>query len=418
MIDIKDRKIDNGLRLITIKNKSSIMSVSLGVKCGGIDDSKKGISHFLEHMIFTGTVNRSHEKINNDLEEIGGESNAYTDTVSTVFTVSGLSSETENALDIISDIVINSVIDIEETERERKVILSEYAEGLEDLENNSFDQLYRNAFPEDPIRLNVIGDEDSINSIERDDLLNHYKKYYVPNNSVLLISSDMDHDKMENSAIKYFGKWQAQKDLSLRKITDINNREGVFEERKSSVDMATLSVLYTFHDLDEKYFLPLKILNNRFGSSNNSILFKEIRLKKGLAYDVYSEIDLTEHVRSFEIYCGCSEENIDEVEKIIFEKIRELKEGKYPFSDATLNIMKKIQRTQIAHLLDDVEGFASYVMNHALENKDLLTYQNDLKNIDKISINDLYEVASLIFNKPTVMHVYPEVKDDNKEMCN
>lgn len=119
--DVKRHLLKNGLEVITIKKDTKITSINLGVRVGSLyeDMKEKGISHFIEHMLFKGTSNRNYEKLNDELEFLGGEYNAYTDYTSTVYTISCLEDEMKKALEILGDMVINSSFKEKEIEKER-----------------------------------------------------------------------------------------------------------------------------------------------------------------------------------------------------------------------------------------------------------------------------------------------------------
>ena len=119
--DVKRHLLKNGLEVITIKKDTKITSINLGVRVGSLyeDINEKGISHFIEHMLFKGTSSRNYEKLNDELEFLGGEYNAYTDYTSTVYTISCLEDEMKNAIEILGDMIINSSFKEKEIEKER-----------------------------------------------------------------------------------------------------------------------------------------------------------------------------------------------------------------------------------------------------------------------------------------------------------
>ena len=122
--DVKKHKLENGLEVITIKKDTQISSINIGVKVGALNEnlSEKGISHYIEHMLFKGTENRTFQKLNDDLEALGGEYNAYTDFSQTVYSISCLEEELKSAIEILSDMLICSKFPEEEVERKRSNI--------------------------------------------------------------------------------------------------------------------------------------------------------------------------------------------------------------------------------------------------------------------------------------------------------
>ena len=162
--DVKKHCLDNGLEVITIKKDTKITSINIGIKVGSLYENikEKGISHFIEHMLFKGTKNRTYEELNDELEFLGGEYNAYTDYTSTVYTISCLEEELINAIDILGDMIINPAFNSEELEKERGVILAEMRASKDDIEDLSFKRTNEVAFKNNPLRFDVAGLEKNV----------------------------------------------------------------------------------------------------------------------------------------------------------------------------------------------------------------------------------------------------------------
>lgn len=408
MIGINDRILNNGLRIITVKKPGALMAINLGIKSGALyeTEKEKGISHFLEHMLFTGTKKRSHAALNEEIEALGGDFNAYTDLISTVISASGLSTEMEKAMELVADIVRNSVISEIECERERGVILSEYKEGKEDIETITYDHLYENAYPKDPLRYDVIGTDVTIKKITADGIKKHYTKSVTPSNSIITVVSPFEHEEVEKCILDYFGTWSGVHE-EFKIPVNLKNKSGSFIHHRDNSEMATIAILYKFEKLDEKSEMALKILNHKLGDSDNSLLFKEVRLNRGLAYDIYSTLDTTENVNTLEIYCATDPDNIQEVKKVILDSIESIKNGSYDFPPQSLEIMKKVTRTHVAHLLDDTESLAHYILGNALEDKELLKYISDAELMDTVTLVDIHNAALNIFKNPTEQIILP-----------
>lgn len=408
MLGIRDRSLKNGLRLITIKKPGALMAVNFGIASGAMYDPPelKGISHFMEHMLFTGTTNRTHGAINEEFEALGGDVNAFTDLTATVLSASALDSELPGALAVIADLLRNSIFPEIETERERGVILSEYREGLEDIETITFDRLYAGAFPKDPLRYDVIGTEKTIKGITATDLRSHYQTTVVPQNCVLVIISPRPHREVEALVKGNFTDWQGPAPIKPD-FPPMKKRAGESTYRRDNSEMSTVALLYSFPPLDDKTEIAMRILNHKLGDSDNSLLFKEVRLKRGLAYDIYSSLDTTEGVNTLEIYCAMDPENLSEVYTIIRETIAGLADGSLYFPAETLDLMKKVTRTHVANLLDDTQSLAHYVTGNALEGKTLLKYVEDALIMDSITLEDIYAAAAMVFKDPAIHFVIP-----------
>ena len=157
--DVKKHKLENGLEVITIKKDTQISSINIGVKVGALNESlnEKGISHYIEHMLFKGTENRTFQKLNDDLEALGGEYNAYTDFSQTVYSISCLEDELKSAIEILSDMLICSKFPEEEIEKERGVILAEIRSSKDSVEDFSFKKINEVAFKNSSLRYDVAG---------------------------------------------------------------------------------------------------------------------------------------------------------------------------------------------------------------------------------------------------------------------
>ena len=408
MPDINDRTLDNGLRLITIRKDSQIMALNLGFKVGGLMDppGKKGLSHFLEHMLFTGTAVRSHAELNQDLEYLGGEVNAFTDLAQLVITAAALNTEMEPAMELIAEIVRSPMFVGSELERERQVILSEYKEGLEDLETISFDLLYAKAWPKHPHIMDVIGDGNSIQAITLEDVEAHWAKWLSPANATLTMVSGRTHEEMHALAEEYFSSWQGRLPDPYD-LTPVRNTPGEWQTDTDHSEMATVCFAWSFPRLEGRDRTALKVLNRRLGDSDNSLLFREVRLKRGLSYDIYSNLDVSSHVRTLEVYCATDPENVYEVAAIIESITSKIKTGEILFSTKDLELTHKMHRTNVAGLTDDTLALCTYVTANALEDLPLLNYENELIEMAEVTVTDLERLARMVFNEPTVSILVP-----------
>ena len=298
-------------------------------------------------MLFKGTKNRNNEVLNSELEQIGGEYNAYTDYGATVYSISALCDELEKSVELISDMLLNSIFPEDELEKERGVILAEIRTSKDDIEEYSFNKINEIAFSKSPLRYDIIGEEKIINAINSKKLIKFYKKYYMPNNCYISIVSSKEHEDVLNLVRKYFNDWKCQ-DLKEQTIIEEKNIPGCITSYKNDIEQSTLVYLYTFYGLTEYEELVLRILNHRFGGSNNSILFRKLREERGLAYDVYSEIDTTNHVKTLYIYTSISEEAVEEAMSIIDGCIDSIIKKEIVFDDGSIELMKKVLKTAVA----------------------------------------------------------------------
>lgn len=401
--DVKRHFLENGLEVLTIKKDTKIAAINIGVKVGSLyeDMNEKGIAHFIEHMLFKGTINRDYETLNDELEFLGGEYNAYTDYTATVYTISCLEEEITNALNILGDMIINSSFNKKEIEKERGVILSEIRSSKDDIEDFSFTRINECAFNESPLKFDVAGLEENIKKYKREDLLNFYKKYYTPNNTVIAMVSSYSHEEALNEIKKYFSKWE-ERNITVKEIVKEKNIEKTFTTIKSNIEQNTIIYLYTFDNLKKELELPLKILNHRLGESSNSLLFREVREKRGLAYDIYTSLNMTNNVKTLYIYTAVSENDVKAAMKAINKTILDVKEGNLEIGERDLTLMKKVHRTAVISTLEDPSDLCNYMLHQGLDNEDLFEFEKDMEKLDKLDINKIQETANTVLNNPTI----------------
>lgn len=401
--DVKKHKLKNGLEIITIKKDTQISSINIGIKVGALNEelSEKGISHYIEHMIFKGTNNRTFQKLNDDLEALGGEYNAYTDYSQTVYSISCLEEELKKAIELLSDMLINSIFPKEEVEKERGVILAELRSSKDNVEDLSFKRTNETAFDTSALRYDVAGLDENVKSFTRDQLYNYYNKYYIPNNALITMVSSLPHDEAFAEVSKHFEKWESKEKIKLN-VKDEKNKSVKKITTKENIELSTIIYLFTFYDLDKKYELPLRILNHRLGESSNSLLFREVRENKGLAYDIYSHLDITQNVKTLYVYTAVDEEDIEDAANTIEEIFEDIKSKKIIIGEKDLNVMKKVHKTAVISTLEDSVELCSYILSQSLEGEDIFEFLKDMDSLNLITADEIYEVANKVLNNPTI----------------
>ncbi|WP_291636413.1 pitrilysin family protein [Clostridium sp.] len=409
IFNTKQTQLSNGIKLITIKKDSQIAAVHAAINIGSLFEEKneKGIAHFIEHMLFKGTDSRTNEKLNSDLENLGGEYNAYTDFNCTVYSATILSEELENGVELLGDMLLNSTFPIDEIEKERGVILAEIRTINDDIEDLSFKRVNEIAFKYSPLREDTIGNENVIKKVARKQLVDFYNKYYLPNNSFVSIVSPYEHEDIINMVNKYFGNW-TKKSFEKKKILYEHQQFVKTISYKREIEQSTILYLYTFNGLSKDEELALRILNYKFGESSNSILFRELREERGLSYDVYTHLDTSNNVKTLYIYTSVAEANVDEAIEVIDTAIVDIKSEKIVFDDSTIALMKKILKTAIASTLEDSTDLGNYVIHQAMDDEDIYQFTEDMKNMGNVKSEDLYNVSRKVLQKPAIHIFLPE----------
>lgn len=406
--DAKVHNLNNKLKLITIKRDTQIASIHVGFKVGSLFEklSEKGISHFIEHMLFKGTQNRNNEVLNEELEKRGGEYNAYTDYTSTVYSITALYDELEASVELLSDMVQNSIFPEEEIEKERGVILAEIRTSRDDVEDFSFKRINEIAFKRSPLKYDTLGEEKTVKKFSRNQLLQYFNKYYVPNNCHISIVSPYEHEEILSLVEKYFNSWQYNA-LENNLVKVENNIPGIETTIKKEIEQGTIIYALTFHNLNKEEELALKVLNHKLGESANSILFRELREERGLVYDIYSHIDMTDKVKTMYIYTAAAPESLKEAQESIESCIKRIVEEKVNFNEDTVSLMKKVLKTAVAATLEDSTDLGNYVLHQSLEEESIYEFVEDMKKLEFIKKEDLYAVAKKVFREPTIHILMP-----------
>jgi len=315
------RKLSNGIVVLMEKRDLPVVSVSITNKFGAaFEESKiKGIAHFIEHLVFTGTKTRSHEDISREIEKRGGILNAFTAHEATSFWFKLPSEHLFAGMDILIDMLKNPKFDKEKFEKEKKVILEEIkmyhdtpARYVMDLVEQ---QLYDKPFGE-----NIIGNAKSINGLSRDFVKDYFEKMYSPSNYIVTIVGNADFEKICDYLEKNFKK--QEKKLEEKKIIKKN---GKCIEKRDDLDQT--HYVFAIHAPlpGTKEFYALQVLDAYLANGMSSRLFLEIREKRGLAYSVKSSINAEKNYSNYTIYVGTIKEAVNEVEKIILEEFKNVK---------------------------------------------------------------------------------------------
>ncbi|QZY57287.1 M16 family metallopeptidase [Crassaminicella profunda] len=403
LLNSKEYELENGIHLITIKKDTNIASIHVGLKVGAMHENmnEKGISHFIEHMVFKGTNIRDNHRINQELEERAGSYDAYTDYTSTVFSITALSEELEASTELLSDMIMNATFPEEEIEKERKVVLSELKADMDDVEQYSYLKVNEIAFKKSSLRYDVLGTKKTINNFTKEQLKTFYKEHYIPNKCIISVVSPFHHDKVKKMIEKYLKNWERKdEDHILIHIEKNKNIEKI--SHKNNIEQNTILFLYTFYGLTRKEELALEVLNHKLGESANSILFRALREEKGFSYDVYSDIDSTECIKTLYIYTTAEEDEIWEAKKVIETCIEKIKEREIYFDEKNITHMKKVVKTAVALMLEDSDGLANYALQQKMVNKKINAFVDEMKELDHIQGRDIYKVAEKVFCEPAI----------------
>ncbi|MCB2292097.1 insulinase family protein [Clostridium algoriphilum] len=316
-------KLDNGLRVV-VEDIEYVNSVSVGlwVENGSRNEntSNNGISHFIEHMLFKGTHDRTAKQIAESIEDVGGQLNAFTGREATCFYIKALDTYLELSLDILSDMLFNSNFLEDDIEKEKGVIFEEINMSEDSPEDVLADLHTKAIWDTDSISLPILGTMDTVKSFSKKMLVDYIDSYYIPENSVISISGKFDMKTIESLVQKYFGKWSCKN----KKITEYSSPEILNKHyfRKKDIEQLHVSLGIPGVELGNDDTYALILLSNILGGGSSSLLFQKIREELGVCYSIYCYISAFKNTGIVSIYAGLSPTNAEVAIKAIKEEVR------------------------------------------------------------------------------------------------
>lgn len=391
-------KLNNGLRVV-VENIDYVNSVSVGlwIKNGSRNENEKnnGISHFIEHMFFKGTINRTALKIAECVEDVGGQINAFTGKEATCFYIKVLDSHLNLAIDVIADMLFNSKFLQEDIEKEKGVIIEEINMNEDSPEDVLSDLHSRAMWGRDPISFPILGSIDTVKSFTREELMEYISSYYIPENSVISIAGNVDINKTERLIKEYFSTWSTlNKRISHYSKPKFLNNHFLKEKNIEQLHLS-LGIPGIENGSDDLY--ALLILNNMYGGAASSILFQKIREERGLCYSIYSYVTSFNNVGAVVVYAGL---NV----KYVYDVIARIKDEilKFSLSNITKDKLNKSKEQLKGNYILGLESISSRMFNNG---KSLLLLdrlnipQNIIEKIDNIDKEDLERVMKNTFYK-------------------
>jgi predicted Zn-dependent peptidase len=396
MIMYNKTVLDNGLRVITstMPHSRSVCLVIL-VGAGSCYESKEeaGISHFAEHLLFKGTERRPTAKeISEDIEGVGGIINGATDKEVTVFWCKVASPHFSIALDVLSDLLLNSRFDNKDIEQERQVIMEEINMNLDIPQqrvNMLIDELL---WPEQPLGREVSGYKETVSSITREQLLNYLARRYMPNNTVLSIAGNIEREDAMAQIEPLFNKWVAG-ELMTGYITNDKQTEARLRIEPKDIEQAHLCLAVHGFSHSHPQRFTLDLLNTVLGGGMSSRLFTEIRENRGLAYDIHSYTEYFLKSGSFTIYAGVDPEKVEIALAAILEEVSKIKQG---ITSSELTRAKELSKGRLYLRFEDSQNVALWYGSQEILTQRILDVDHVISTVDAITIGELKEVAEEI----------------------
>ncbi len=318
---IRVTRLPSGLTVAT-ERMERVETVSFGayVATGARHETaaENGVSHFLEHMAFKGTARRDAARIAEEIENVGGQINAYTAREQTAYFVKLLKEDLPLGVDIIGDILTGSVFAPEEVERERGVILQEIGQANDTPDDIIFDHFQTTAFPDQPIGRPVLGAEEIIAAMSRRTLMDYMASHYAAANMVVSAAGNLEHERVLELVERPFAGLPSAMPGPAAAASYLG---GEFREER---DLDQVHVVLGFPSVgykDPDYY-PVLLLSTLLGGGMSSRLFQEVREKRGLVYSIYSFTQPFMDGGLFGVYAGTGADEVAELVPVTLGELR------------------------------------------------------------------------------------------------
>lgn len=324
--NVQVSELDNGLRVVT-DPVPTVETVSIGVwvETGTRHEHPaiNGISHLLEHMAFKGTRRRSALEIASEIEDVGGHLNAYTSRECTAYFAKILKEDTALAIDIIADILQDSIMDAEELERERSVIIQEINQALDTPDDIVFDHFQETAFPDQPMGRPVLGTAELVGAMERDAVIDYMRRHYGAWNMILVGAGRIEHETLAALAADAFSGLSPGE----APTTEPTRYEGGDFRESRELEQAHVVLGFEGMSYEDPEFHAASVLSTLFGGGMSSRLFQEVREKRGLAYSVYSFLSCYRDGGLFGIYAGTGAKEAGQLIPVVADEILKVRDS-------------------------------------------------------------------------------------------
>ncbi|WP_093726798.1 M16 family metallopeptidase [Terribacillus halophilus] len=386
----------NGLRVV-VENMPSVRSVTIGIwiLTGSRNEEAKnnGLSHFLEHMFFKGTKNRSAKEIAEAFDAIGGMVNAFTSKEYTCYYAKVLDTHKDFALEVLADMFFESQFAQEEIEKEQKVVLEEIKMAEDTPDDIIHDWLAEAAYGKHPLGLPILGTEDTLMSFTSESVRNYKESHYVPEKMVVSVAGNVDESFIQ-TVEGHFGAFQAD---SAHRTLEVPGFNPNMISRTKETEQAHLAIGYQGLKLDDPSSYSLMVVNNVLGGSMSSRLFQDVREEKGLAYSVFSYHSTHMDSGMLTIYAGTGKEQLEKLQKTISETLSKLKAD--GITDKEFNNTKEQLKGNYMLGLESTNSRMSRNGRNELLLGKHPSLNELIERIDNVTMDDVDAVIQEIFGK-------------------
>jgi predicted Zn-dependent peptidase len=395
--------LDNGVTVLS-EEMDAVRSVALGIwfAVGSRDESppEAGMSHFMEHMMFKGTPTRTAAQISEAFDQLGGELNAFTSKEYTCYYARVLDEHVPTAIEILSDMVVNSLLDEEACANERQVVIEEIAR-MEDTPDDRIHEMFaRTLWPDHPIGLPILGQKETVGGFGHDASAAFRQRHYLTGNTVVAAAGNIDHDRLVALTERFLTMPPGPRSARPAAHAPSASRLAVLEKETEQAHICWgVSTMNAHHE--DRFVLA--IIDSVLGGGMASRLFQEIREKKGLAYAVYSFHALYQDTGQFTVYAGTRPNNAEQVIRLIQAEAERMKaQGITP--DELFRAKESIKGHLVLGLESTRNRMTRLGKNEATGGE-ILSVDEVVRRVDGVADADIKRVAHEVLSQEKVLAV-------------
>ncbi|MGZ3567482.1 MAG: M16 family metallopeptidase, partial [Thermodesulfobacteriota bacterium] len=407
--------LDNGLKVILEENRSTpVVALQIWVKVGSADenDEEAGMCHFIEHMLFKGTEKRTVREGAKEIESLGGSINAYTSYDQTVYYVTLASRYADIGLDILSDAIQHSTFDRVEFEREREVILEEIRRAQDDPSRRLFRQTTAMFYRQHPYRRPVIGYVDTVRSIQRDQMVKFFKRWYAPDRMVLIGVGDFESGEMEKTIRELFRNFRPSSESPSQRIKEPFPAEVRSIISYGNVKETYLHIAFPASSAKDEDTPALDVISHILGGGEASRLVQKVKLERGLVHSIYASSYTPKDPGLFFIGATLPSENMERAIEAVLEEVSRLRrEG---VTAEELHRAKVNIESDLIYGRQTVQGRAGKIGNYELTADDFQFEKEYLRRVALLQNEDIQKISRKYFksHQLTISVLAPDEKAD------
>ncbi len=416
MYDCNIKIFDNGLKVVAYK-MPQMKSVALGLwlATGGRYESvsKRGISHFVEHLLFKGTEKRSATQIKNAIEGIGGVLNGFTSEEVTCYLVKVLGKHLTLGLDILSDMVLNAVFNPKDVERERFVILEEVKMYKDQPDQYVHELLGELMWPRQTLGIPLVGTHRTVTSLTREDLVAYRDRTYTPAHITVVACGDVDWERFVEECAVIFSAAKSGKVRHYKKMNVAQHRPktNIFHK-----DTEQTHIAIGFHGISRQHpsRYAMDLLNIVLGANMSSRLFHELREKRGLAYAIGSHVNYYADGGVVSIDAGVDTRKISKAIRLILKELSKIR--RRPVTKSEFERAREFYQGHLSFVLEDTVEHMLWLGKKVVTGDKPIDAEEVLQRVRDITIGDILEMAKDIFRPKNLnVAIVGPVRDEDKK---